>query len=135
VIDAVELLKQRAGTGFVGDIERDRARAAPELRLDRLQAIARSSGYDNPRAFGLRAFAVASPIPEVPPRITTVLCTNDDIEPPRLAFLNLHPADQFEDRPVQILEADHPNDGAVGALNLLERCQAFDLFRLQLFVG
>jgi hypothetical protein len=33
VIDAVELLKQGAGAGFVGDIERDCARAAPELGL------------------------------------------------------------------------------------------------------
>jgi hypothetical protein len=45
VIDPVELLKQRAGAAFVGDIEHDRARAAAELRLDRLQgdrAIVRS---------------------------------------------------------------------------------------------
>jgi hypothetical protein len=61
VIDSVELLKQHAGAAFVGDIERDRARAAPELRLGRLQAIARLSGYDNPRAFGLRGLRGREP--------------------------------------------------------------------------
>jgi predicted TIM-barrel fold metal-dependent hydrolase len=61
VIDAVELLKPGARVPASSATSSANERAAPELRLGRLQAIVRSSGYDNPRAFGLRGLRGREP--------------------------------------------------------------------------
>src|SRR5258708_38081162 len=53
----------------------------------------------------------------------------------RSAAYALHSADQFEDRAIRILEADHADRGTVGPLDFLERCQTLDLLCLQIRVG
>src|SRR5258708_35488490 len=52
-----------------------------------------------------------------------------------VASTALHSADQFEDRAIRILEADHADRGTVGSLDFLERCQTLDLLCLHIRVG
>jgi hypothetical protein len=46
----------------------------------------------------------------------------------------LHSVDQFEDRAIRILEADHADRGTVRPLDLLERRRTLDLLCLQIRV-
>jgi len=55
MIDAIDLLKERARASFVGDIEGDGARPAAEFGLSSLQAFARSSSHDDASTFRLGA--------------------------------------------------------------------------------
>ena len=50
-------------------------------------------------------------------------------------FTPPHSADQFEDRTIRILEADHAARGTVGSLDLLEWSHKLDLLCLQIRVG
>ena len=51
-----------------------------------------------------------------------------------VASTGLHSADQFQDRAIRILEADHADRGTVGSLDLLERRHTLDLLCLQIRV-
>ena len=72
--DAVELLEQGAGAGLV---EGDGAGFCAEQGLCGLEPIGGSAGCDDPRAFDFGGLRGRKPMPELPPRITTVLCAND----------------------------------------------------------
>jgi hypothetical protein len=63
VVDAIEFLKERAGAGLVGHVERDGADVRAKQSLGGLEPIGGSSGYDDPRAFGAGGLCGCKPDP------------------------------------------------------------------------